>query len=347
MKIKLLSLGVVTVVALGLINCRKESSLSVNPTSGNEAIKRSSQKTYNANQEQTVSAILRFKAQCEQIKNPQSDARYTFTHALDVDSATWQLEAVLNYDFDWAKDHDSTFYTVDTLVYPTTVTLTTASKISVTDLSNVYDAFTNTCSALTATATGDSIRVVDLVSSTSTAGVTFTAYVVLITETKPAYPYVPGCNAFTNECARWSDFYSIGYGCTGSGDAPTLMNNRLNCANINGHGCTSGYIWYTDVVNTGFYGGGNGYPSALFYNYSAGHCYNTLLCATSLNNYVSGCQTLASNNLPNWIGNPPYYTVAYYNVTPLKTTVDQTNYWKFWNMGVTYGRGFCSRQQYP
>lgn len=304
------------------------------------------QKMYNLSHGQIKSSIS-FLTETD---NPNQSGSKNFMPDADLapDSSIWILEAALNYHFDKSpEDHD---VYIDSVEFSAPLTfLNGVPSVSAADFFTVYNQFK---ADITQKSTGpQKVKIIDITATIKKSQIIYKGTVVLYIGTVKS-----NCAPFTTETAAWSQsFMGIGYSCppTTLPDGPTLVANKLNNCPAYDPGCIGGgpHGWYwINVSYSPWFDGYNSnnfstwFPSAtgrLFYTWKnsalvACNGISVVLSAGFLNQYVSGCKTLAASTLPVGFFVANYYVGAYWN--PINAGTWQEGGWR---MQATYAMPVC------
>jgi hypothetical protein len=300
----------------------------------------------NLNSKESVSLIKKFKANS---KSQNQAARLVDIDSLTLDSATWVLETVLNFDFDYRSQNS--YYSYFTNLTGTISINDDALKVNSMDLENYYFTITTSISSLT----NDSIKVrmIDVESYIYDPG-TSTAIFVLkvqllnsyqpITCHLPSY-YISGTPSCILICP--SSYYSSHFGCAPSGnffDALDLLNKALICyPDAWGGNCGP---WFYSISQGNYQPDfqvtfSNPYPNALYYSglqsSTSFFCPPICLTTTQLNNYYYGAIALGTSVAP------AGYSITSISYSPNGSAVNYpgTNWQYYWEATIYTGKATC------
>lgn len=287
--------------------------------------------------------IKGFQSNLKEVKeNTNQQARFNFNRGIGVDTATWLLEAVLNFEYDRGRPNQiHKGIRLDSVNFPDLIALNQEREISLINLIRTYNYIADFCDSITVGS--PKIKIIDIVEQRLPDGIRYKAYITLLENQRPTN-FIPNCGPFTTEIAAWNYANVLSCPPPTTNDGPTFCENNLNCQLNNGIGCNKAgaYIFYSNVSTSVFGNISNTYPSALYYNGFTIPCGNMTINASNMNGYVTGSQSLAAANIPVWTGPLPNITTASYHITagffPLTITVEK----RWWDLNVTYARAFCS-----
>ncbi len=334
---------------LGTFACKKnetsppiqQQGLEANSSAATDEVK---QKTYELDSEHTTELIKKFKGQFTNVSNVSKSNSNGNTLALD--SSIWLLEAALNYDFDSPKTIEVGYN--DSLKFTTPIS---NSTINGADFANVYSALVNLLSQKINVTT--KIQVIDVSAKVDEGNIIYSLDITMF-HTMNGQKVATPCDPFTSETASPSKFATVipSYAnaflsCSGNPtlDGPSQIELKLNSCSF--PACSNGY-YYTNITsvtrdpfNT------SAYQAYLYYRSiaSAGdYCINAnkILTAAQLNQYKSGCNTIAYANRPS---SPAGLQILNTYDLSLEITSQICCFWPniaYWKLKIQYGTLNCS-----
>lgn len=271
------------------------------------------------------------------LKNRLSSSQSRLSQTLlstTKDTALWEIEALLNFDFDNAQNPVPT--SLDTLKYDLNINDT--GNIDYSEISNAYNTLSNKINLHLSANTHEKVKLVDVSAVVINNILHAEAYVVYTIDNSEHKVATSPCDPITVS-AHWSNLTGPS-SCSASNHGPDLCNRRLNCSQYTcGNG---GTVYYTNISSITYNGNVSG---SLFYRYTPVVLYPCteppLISASDLNNKVSAAQSYANTNKPtspagivitnyNFQGQ---YNMAYAGASYIAT---------YWNLTVTYGTVNCS-----
>ncbi len=318
-KLKLIALCATFTTCLIIIACKKNADSKPNPMQENfnlndlnssyqfNNLKHVPQKFLNLNSSDFELTIKRFKSAG---KAHDQAARLVDIDSLSLDSATWVMEAVLNYDFDFQSNETyNKFY----FNLSTTIAINDNSlKVNSNDLESVYEILTSRIDSLI----NDSIKVGFInvegyVFDPGTSTGIFGLKVQLINSSNvitchvPSY-FISGTSPYVIPTSP--AYYNTHFGCNPTGNvynACSLLNNSANCFSPYYSGGCGRWFWSSITPGASYYpdysNHTNNYTTAVFYSgqqSNSSFCPPITLTSTQVDNYYYGAISLGNSTAP-------------------------------------------------
>ncbi len=322
------SSNVAEMVAKGKMRHIPEKKINLNPTECNNTIKG-------------------FKNKINHTAGQQ--ARLIDQENVALDSATWVLEAALNYDFDYNDGEN--YETIGTTITMTTTINEDYMLVNSTDLENVYSDFNTAIATLENSTT--KIKIVDIESYLYDPGTGVVVFEGKITKVNLANLYACTSPVFSTSATGLSvcdaTTYSTYFGCspsTSNTNALIEINKQINCESNSYADCGNNGWYWTNVgsqsavlQNTAGATGSNPYPSALYcsgFNLLSYYCPAITISVSQANSLYSNLSALAYT---------PQINSAVHGVTvcvdPHITSGSPVMASICWKMQVDYGTRVC------
>ncbi len=353
--LKTATLSVVTLVCMQ--SCKKDNPLHEQSMSNGtttqfqSAKKKVNQASYDLNERQTMDLINNFK---QRTQSMGAKANAEDPQNITLEAAVFEIEAALNYDYDFNPDQEYGSYLRTSVI---TAPLGTGETINVNDLEVVYQSYKDSVDVFTNDST--KVKLINV-----EAEIDFDANVVNFVMKTTAYNILAKstCAPFTSGVATPSrNKWCFNVCCVPPPlnymDAPAVLTQKLNCLLY--IGCTWG-VFYTGIITpndiSALPGTTSAYPSMLYstgykanYVAPAPTCANPYFCgtydlinATTLNGYKSLMSNyIAQWNPPNWIP-PAGKVMAHAGVLDnLDDTTIPGSRSVFWTLSLQYGKKNC------
>ena len=252
------------------------------------------------------------------------------------DPTLWELEALLNYDFDYSEN--SQINSTDSISY--NMNINSFNSIDYVELNNAYAYFSNQISQHLTTNTLERVKLIDISATENNSILKVKATIVYTTDNSTQRGTNP-CDAITIS-GHWSASPSNtpSWPCSSvTNHGPDMCNTRLNCIVYN---CTN--LYYTNVITITL--GINGGTTNPYYIKNpidgTAPCNNEYLTASHLNTNVSLAQTHAIANKPSSPAGMQIINYRFYNMPGYPITNNYSIMAGYWQLGVTYGLPNCT-----
>ena len=250
------------------------------------------------------------------------------------DTALWEIEALLNYDFDNAQNPVPS--NTDTLNYD--LNINSAGNIDYSEISNAYNTLSGKINLHLSANTLEKVKLIDISAVETNNIIQVKAYVVYTIDNSGHKVATSPCDPITIS-GHFANALGIpGIQCsTETNHGPTMCNVRLNCSPYT---CSSGArVFYTNITSVTYNVNSN--SNMFHYNVPyTGDCAALYLSASQLNNNVSNAKSYTTSNMPS---SPSGLIISNYNFTcNLGQLYPGAPTWtSYWKLQVTYGTPNC------
>ncbi len=291
---------------------------------------------YDLPTEQTTALIKNLKSK---LSSNQSRFNQSTVYT-SKDTALWEIEALLNFDFDNAQNPVPS--NLDTLNY--NLNINTSGNIDYLEILNAYNFLSNKINLHLSTNSLEKVKLIDISAVVNNNIMHTRAYVVYTIDNTGHKVATSPCDPITI-----SGHFSNAPGTSGGiqcstepNHGPQMCNTRLNCAPYT---CSSGArVFYTNISSATY--NVNSSSNLFWYDVPyTGDCAAYYLNASKLNSNVSDAQSYATTNKPS---SPSSLIISNYNFScQLGTLCTGCSTWtSYWKLKVTYGTPNCWTEEF-
>lgn len=329
------------------LTIERKVSTGLSPTVYQKNLKHVPQKLFDLTSLECTKFIKQYKSS---VKSQNQAARIVDVDSLSLDSATWVLEAILNYDFDFQSE--STYNKFFTLLSTTIAVNNDDVKVNSNDLEFVYEAISARIDSLI----NDSIKIsfIDIEGYIYDPGTGVGVFGLKIQSLNSAHVvechvpsyYISGASPCILPSS--SSYYNTHFGCNPTGNvynACTLLNISSNCFTPSYSGGCGRWFWYSITPGVSFFpdynSHANTYSSSLYYSglqTNSYFCPPICLTSTQLDNYYYGAISLGNSIAPTG------FVLLYFGYAPQGIVIHSSSNTMAelgWDLNIQHGRRMC------